>query len=85
MIERNQYIEMLKTNNFDINIFYEYYNEFNKNELFNFSIADFQMLFNNYVGLVGTHNVINTVREYFNNKFNVFYLTDKEGKLLNIF
>ena len=85
MIERHQYIEMIKTGNFDMNIFYEYYSEFNKNELFKFSINEFNMLFNNYINIIGVNGAISTIRNYYDNKFNIITLSDKEGKLINVF
>ena len=85
MIERHQYIEMIKTGNFDMNIFYEYYSEFNKNELFKFPINEFNMLFNNYINIIGVNGAINAIRNYYDNKFNVITLSDKEGKLINVF
>jgi len=84
MIERHQYIEMIKTGNFDMNIFYEYYSEFNKNELFKFPINEFNMLFNNYINIIGVNGAISTIRNYYDNKFNVITLSDKEGKLINV-
>ncbi len=84
MIERHQYIEMIKTGNFDMNLFYEYYSEFNKNELFKFLINEFNMLFNNYINIIGVNGAINTIQNYYNNKFNIIILSDKEGKLINI-
>jgi hypothetical protein len=85
MIERHQYIEMIKTGNFDMNIFYEYYSEFNKNELFKFPINEFNMLFNNYINIIGVNGAISTIRNYYDNKFNIITLSNKEGQLINIF
>ncbi len=31
-MSREQYVEMIKTNRFDISLIYEYYNTFNKNQ-----------------------------------------------------
>jgi hypothetical protein len=84
MIERHQYIEMIKTGNFDMNVFYEYYSEFNKNELFKFPINEFNMLFNNYINIIGVNGALNTIRNYYDNKFNIITLSDKEGKLINV-
>jgi hypothetical protein len=84
MIERHQYIEMIKTGNFGMNIFYEYYSEFNKNELFKFSINEFNMLFNNYINIIGVNGAISIIRNYYDNKFNIITLSDKEGKLINV-
>jgi hypothetical protein len=84
MIERHQYIEMIKTGNFDMNIFYDYYSEFNENALFKFSINEFNMLFNNYINIIGINNALNTIRKYYDNKFNIITLSDAEGKLINV-
>jgi hypothetical protein len=43
-MNREQYIEMLKTNRFDISLIYEYYNTFNKNTSFTFDINTIQQL-----------------------------------------
>jgi len=84
MIERHQYVEMIKTGNFDVNVFYDYYSEFNKNELFKFSINEFNMLFNNYINIIGINNALNTIRKYYDSKFNIITLSDAEGKLINV-
>jgi hypothetical protein len=84
MIERHQYVEMIKTGNFDVNVFYDYYSEFNENALFKFSINEFNMLFNNYINIIGINNALNTIRKYYDNKFNIVTLSDAEGKLINV-
>lgn len=84
MIERHQYVEMIKTGNFDMNVFYDYYSEFNENALFKFSINEFNMLFNNYINIIGINNSLNTIRKYYDNKFNIITLSDAEGKLINV-
>jgi hypothetical protein len=84
MIERHQYVEMIKTGNFDVNVFYDYYSEFNENALFKFSINEFNMLFNNYINIIGINNALNTIRKYYDNKFNIITLSDAEGKLINV-
>ena len=84
MIERHQYVEMIKTGNFDMNVFYDYYSEFNENALFKFSINEFNMLFNNYINIIGINNSLNTIRKYYDNKFNIVTLSDAEGKLINV-
>jgi hypothetical protein len=84
MIERHQYVEMIKTGNFDVNVFYDYYSEFNENELFKFSINEFNMLFNNYINIIGINNALNTIRKYYDSKFNIITLSDAEGKLINV-
>ena len=45
-MSRERYIEMVKTGNFDLNIFYDYYTEFNTNDSYKFSPEEFQMWFN---------------------------------------
>ena len=85
MIERHQYIEMIKTGNFDVNIFYEYYSEFNKNELFKFSFNEFHTLFNNYISIIGVNNALSTIRNHYDSKFNIIILSDKEEQLIKIF
>jgi hypothetical protein len=84
MIERHQYVEMIKTGNFGMNVFYDYYSEFNENALFKFSINEFNMLFNNYINIIGINNALNTIRKYYDNKFNIVTLSDAEGKLINV-
>ena len=84
MIERHQYVEMIKTGNFDVNVFYDYYSEFNENALFKFSINEFNMLFNNYINIIGINNALSTIRKYYDNKFNIVTLSDIEGKLINV-
>jgi len=84
MIERHQYVEMITTGNFDVNIFYNYYSEFNENALFKFSINEFNMLFNNYINIIGINNALNTIRKYYDSKFNIITLSDAEGKLINV-
>ena len=75
---------MIKTGNFDMNIFYDYYSEFNDNALFKFSPNEFNMLFNKYINIIGIDNALNTIRNYYDNKFNIVTLLDTEGKLINV-
>jgi len=84
MIERHQYVEMIKTGNFDVNVFYDYYSEFNENVLFKFSINEFNMLFNNYINIIGINNALSTIQKYYDSKFNIITLSDAEGKLINV-
>lgn len=82
-MNREQYIEMLKTNRFDISLIYEYYNTFNKNTSFTFDINTFQPLFMQYMGF-GSF-IVDTVREYYDTKFKIVYLHDKNQQILNIY
>jgi hypothetical protein len=43
------------------------------------------MLFNNYINIIGVNGAISAIRNYYDNKFNVITLSDKEGKLINVF
>jgi hypothetical protein len=81
-MNREQYIEMLKTNRFDISLIYEYYNTFNKNTSFTFDINTFQQLFMQYMGFGGFN--VDTVREYYDTKFKIVYLHDKTGQIIKI-
>jgi hypothetical protein len=82
-MNREQYIGMLKTNRFDISLIYEYYNTFNKNTSFTFDINTFQQLFMQYMGFGGFN--VDTVREYYDSKFKITYLYDKNQQILNIY
>lgn len=82
-MNREQYIEMLKTNRFDISLIYEYYNTFNKNTSFTFDLNTFQPLFMQYMGF-GSF-IVDTVREYYDTKFKIVYLHDKNQQILNIY
>jgi len=84
-MNREQYIEMVKTGNFDLNIFYEYYNEFNTNESFKFNINEFQALFNQYISLLGIAGAVNTIREYYDVKFSLVKLLNKDGSLISYY
>jgi hypothetical protein len=81
-MSREQYIEMLKTNRFDISLIHEYYNTFNKNTSFTFDINAFQPLFMQYMGFGGF--IVDTVREYYDTKFKIVYLHDKTGQIIKI-
>lgn len=82
-MNREQYIEMVKTNRFDISLIYEYYNTFNKNKSFTFDLNTFQQLFMQYMGFGGVS--VDTVREYYDFKFKVTYLYDKKQQIINIY
>ena len=83
-MSREQYIEMIKTGNFDISLFYEYYNEFNINELFKFSLEEFHMWFNQYISFIGIGSVVNTIRKHYDSKFNLISVLDKNGNVIKI-
>ena len=70
-MNREQYIEMLKTNRFDISLIYEYYNTFNKNTSFTFDLNTFQPLFMQYMGF--GNFIVDTVREYYDTKFKIVF------------
>lgn len=83
-MNREQYIEMVKTGNFDVSVFYEYYNEFNANELFKFSLEEFNIWFSQYVGFIGIGSVMNSIRRYYDSKFNLISVLDKNGNIIKI-
>jgi hypothetical protein len=82
-MNRDQYIEMIKTNRFDISLIYEYYNMFNKNESFQFDLDTFNAIFMQYIGLRGFN--IDSLKNYYDDKFKVIYLYDKNQKIINIY
>ena len=84
-MERHQYIEMIKTGNFGIELFYEYYCEMNEKEEFTFSINEFLPLFNQHISLLGTNNAVNTVRRYYDNKFTLRTLLDKNKNIIQYY
>jgi len=82
-MNRDQYVEMLKSNKFDISLIYEYYNIFNKNQSFTFDLNTFQQLFMQYMGFGGFS--VDTIKDYYDIKFNITYLYDKNQKIINIY
>jgi hypothetical protein len=82
-MNRDQYIEMLRTNKFDISLIYEYYNMFNKNQSFNFDLNTFNNIFMQYIGFTGFN--VDTIKDYYDGKFNVTYLYNKDQKIINIY
>ena len=82
-MNRNQYIEMLKTNKFDISLIYEYYNTFNKNQSFNFDLNAFNNIFMQYMGFGGFS--VDAIKDYYDAKFNITYLYNKDQKIINIY
>lgn len=84
-MSREKYIEMVKTGNFDLNIFYDYYTEFNTNDSYKFSPEEFQMWFNQYIGFLGTGNVMSTIRNHYDAKYNLASILDKNGNTIKIY
>lgn len=82
-MNREQYIEMLKTNRFDISLIYEHYNMFNKNKSFNFDLNTFNNVFMLYVSATGFN--VDIIKDYYDAKFNIVYLYDKNQKIINIY
>jgi len=82
-MNREQYIEMIKTGNFNINIFYEYYTLFNKNESYKFNLEEFNIWFQQYINFKEISNsMINTIREYYDVKFNITKVLDRQGNII---
>jgi hypothetical protein len=82
-MNREQYIEMLKANRFDISLIYEYYNIFNKNKSITLDLDTFQQLFMQYMSFGGFN--VDIVRKYYDIKFEVVYLYDKNQQTINIY
>ena len=79
---REEYITMIKTNNFSIELFYEYYTKHNKKDEFSVPINVFDNLFRQYIHLVGGGNIVGTIRSYYDVKFNLITVLDKQGNVL---
>jgi hypothetical protein len=82
-MNRNQYIEMVKANKFDVSLIYEYYNIFNENKSFTFDLNTFNEILMQYIGFAGFN--VDIVKDYYDAKFNVTYLYDKNQKIINIY
>lgn len=82
-MNREQYIEMLKTDKFDISLMYEYYNIFNKNASFAFDLNTFQQLFMQYMSFKGFN--ADAIKNYYDIKFEIIRLYDKNQKIINIY
>ena len=59
--------------------------EFNTNESFKFNINEFQALFNQYISLLGIAGAVNTIREYYDVKFSLVKLLNKDGSLISYY
>jgi endonuclease V-like protein UPF0215 family len=81
-MNRDQYIEMLKSNKFDISLIYEYYNTFNKNQSFTFDLNTFNDVFMQYIGFAGFN--IDIIKDYYDIKFKIIYLYNKTGQIIKI-
>lgn len=82
-MDKNQYLNYFKTGQFDIQIFYNYYIEHNKKEEYNFSLLEFHSHFNQYVSIYGTNNAIATIKQYYDVKFEIVEVLNKEGKVID--
>jgi len=81
-MNKEQYLNYLKSGNFDIHIFYDYYKEHNKKEEYNFSIEDFNICFNQFASLRGVNNAIATVKQYYDIKFGIIEVKNKKGIII---
>jgi hypothetical protein len=79
-ITRDQYVSMVNSGNYNMEIIYEYYNIFNIKEELKFDFNNFVSLINHYFNMVGTNGVITSIRNYYDSIFNIVTFTDKEGK-----
>jgi predicted transcriptional regulator len=86
-MNREQYIEMLKSGQFniDINVLYEIYNQINRKSMFTFDVNTFYQLVREYVQVMGTNGVIETLKTYYDSKFKITYLYNKNQQIINIY
>jgi hypothetical protein len=82
-MDRKHYLHCLRTNQFDAHVFYDYYKEHNKREEYNLDLMEFHNLFNQYVSTFGINSAINTVKQYYDVKFEIVEVLDKEGKVID--
>ncbi len=85
MTNKEEYIKYLKTNNFSITIFYEFYNEVNKKEEFNMELVDFEKLFGIFVQQHGLNHFMGKLRNHYHVKFEIIEVFTKEGKLIDFY
>jgi uncharacterized protein YeeX (DUF496 family) len=74
-MDREQYIEMLKNNQFnvDINLLYEIYKQKaeGKYEIV-FDLDNFTQFIKEYVRIVGTSGIIQTLKDHYDRQFGIF-------------
>lgn len=86
-MNRDQYIEMIKSGQFniDVSVLYEIYNKYKIKSSPVFDMNTFYQLIREYVQIVGTNGIIETLKTYYDSKFNITYLYDKNQKIINIY
>jgi hypothetical protein len=86
-MNRDQYIEMIKSGQFniDVSVLYEIYNKYKIKSAPVFDMNTFYQLIREYVQIVGTNGIIETLKTYYDSKFNITYLYDKNQKIINIY
>jgi hypothetical protein len=86
-MNREQYIEMLKNNQFnvDINLLYEIYKQKaeGKYEIV-FDLDNFNQFIKEYAQIVGTSGIIQTLKEHYDRQFEIIYLKDKQNNIVKI-
>lgn len=86
-MDREQYVEMLKNNQFnvDINLLYEIYKQKaeGKYEIV-FDLDNFNQFIKEYVRIVGTSGIIQTLKDHYDRQFEIIYLKDKQNNIVKI-
>lgn len=84
-MDKQFYLGCLKTGAFTVDVFYDYYKEHNKREEYNFDIINFNNLFNQYISIYGVNKAINTIKQYYNIKFRIIEVLNKEGIIIGYY
>jgi hypothetical protein len=86
-MDREQYIEMLKNNQFnvDINLLYEIYKQKaeGKYEIV-FDLNNFNQFIKEYAQIVGTSGIIQVLKDHYDRQFEIIYLKDKQNNIVKI-
>lgn len=85
-MNREQYIEMLKSGQFniDINVLYEIYNQINRKSMFTFDINTFNQLIREYVQVMGTNGIVEILKNHYDAYFKIIYLRDKQNNIIKV-
>ena len=84
-MDKQFYLSCLKTGNFTIDVFYDYYKEHNKKKEYNFDMITFNNFFNQFVSIYGVNKAIDAVKQYYNTKFNIIRVLNKEGMIVGYY
>lgn len=79
-MNREEYLVMLNNRELNISCFHDYYTIFNIKENMKFSLEQFLPLFQTYINMIGIGNIVQKVRQYYEQKFNIIIVLDKNEK-----